>query len=81
MLRESYRTSNSNLFSLSGGLAMLFSIVLALPVLFSPIACSFVGSLELVMLGLVFLAGAGVFLVGRVLRWKQNRPGAGTPRN
>lgn len=58
-----------------GGFTAIFGLVMGLLVLFLvPSACTFIGSLQLAILGLLFLGGLFVFLFGLVLSHRKVRP-------
>ncbi len=53
---------------IGGGFTAIFGLVVGLLVLFViPSVCTFVGGLQLAILGLLFLGGLFVFLIGLVL--------------
>ena len=55
----------------AGAFTAVFSLVVGLLVLFViPGACSFVGGLQLVLLGFLFLAGVFAFLLGTTVSRK-----------
>lgn len=57
-----------------GGFIAVISFGMGLVFMFAvPIACTFVGSLGLVMLALLFIAGLSTFLVGQVKVWRRRR--------
>ena len=60
---------------IGGGFAAIFGLAMGLLVLFLiPSACTFVGSLQLAILGLLFLGGLFVFLFGLVLSRRKAKP-------
>ena len=60
--------SNWEVLKLGGGFTAVFSLAMSLLLLFVvPGACSFLAGLEIIMLGLLFLAGAAVYVLGFVL--------------
>ncbi len=60
---------------IGGAFTAIFSLAMGLLVLFViPSACTFVGSLQLAILGLLFLGGLFVFLFGLVLSRREVRP-------
>ena len=60
---------------IGGGFTSIFGLVMGLLILFLvPIACTFIGSLQLVILGLLFLGGLFVFLFGLVLSRRKAKP-------
>ncbi len=62
----------SNLLSIGGVVAMVFSAAMGLLVLFViPIACSFVSSLGVLILGFMFIGGGVAFLLGKALLWRR----------
>lgn len=62
----------SNLLSMGGVVAMVFSAAMGLLVLFViPIACSFVSSLGVIILSFLFLIGGVAFLLGKALSWRR----------
>ena len=63
MIKPSY--SNSNVVRIAGAFTAAFSLAMGILVLYViPGACSFVGSIQLVILGLLFIAGVFAFLLG-----------------
>ncbi len=57
------------LLRVAGGFTAVFSLAMGLLILFViPIACSFVGSLQLVILAFLFMGGLLAFLLGTILR-------------
>jgi len=64
--------TGKELLRLTGGFVAVFSLVVGLLVLFViPGACSFLGGLQLVILGLLFVTGSLGFLVGHHMIHKQ----------
>ncbi len=64
--------TGKELLRLAGGFVAVFSLVVGLLVLFViPGACSFLGGLQLVILGLLFVTGVLGFLVGHHMIHKQ----------
>jgi len=64
----SQNLAGNNLLRIAGAVVAAFSLVMGLLVLFAiPIACSFVTSLELLILGFLFIGGVLTFLVGLLL--------------
>ena len=60
---------------IGGGFTAIFSLAMSLLILFViPIAFTFIGSLQLVILGLLFLGGLLVFLFGLVLSRRKAKP-------
>jgi membrane protein implicated in regulation of membrane protease activity len=60
--------SNVSLLRVGGAFVAIFSVVVAALILFViPVACTFVGSIQLLLLGLLFIAGVVSFLFGQVL--------------
>ena len=60
---------------IGGGFTAIFGLIIGLLALFViPSACSFVGSLQLAILGLLFLGGLFVFLFGLVLSRIKAKP-------
>ena len=52
---------------IGGGFTAIFSLAMGLLVLFViPSACSFLGGIELVILGFLFIIGVLAFIVGKV---------------
>ena len=67
MIRQNPIDSRSVL-RIGGAFTLAFSVVMAILVLFViPVACSFLGGLELLILGSLFIVGAIAFVIGRVL--------------
>ncbi len=65
-------SSGSNLLRIGGAFTAVFSLVVGLLVLFViPGACSFVGGLQLIILGFLFIGGVFAFLIGLVLSRKK----------
>ena len=59
---------------IGGAFTAVFSLAIGFLVLFVlPSACTFVGSLQLLMLGLLFVSGVIMFLLGQALAWKKKR--------
>jgi len=76
MIRQSIIT-NISLLRVGGAFTAVFSLVMGLFVLFViPVACTFVGSLQLAILGLLFVLGALTFLIGVVLSRRKRKAGA-----
>ncbi len=76
MIRQSTIT-NISLLRVGGAFIAVFSLAMGLFVLFViPVACSFVGSLQLAILGLLFGLGALTFLVGFFLSRRKRKAGA-----
>ena len=70
--------NNMEMTRLVGGFIAVSSFGMGLIFMFAvPIACTFVGSLGLVMLTLLFIAGLCVFLVGQVKIWRKRRENPG----
>ncbi len=60
---------------IGGGFTAIFGLAMSLLVLFViPSACTFVGSLQLAILGLLFLGGLCIFLFGLVLSRRKAKP-------
>ena len=58
----------------AGAFIAIFSLVMGMLVLFViPGACSFIGSLELLILSFLFVLGSIVFLAGTAFSWKRQR--------
>jgi hypothetical protein len=58
----------------SGAAVMIFSAVMGLLVWFVvPSSCSVIGSLQILVLGFLFILGGLAFLLGKVLLWKHNQ--------
>ena len=69
--------TNISLLRVGGAFTAVFSLVMGLFVLFViPVACTFVGSLQLAILGLLFVLGALTFLIGVVLSRRKRKAGA-----
>lgn len=67
-------SSGSNLLRIVGGFVAIFSLVMSLLVLFViPGACSFVGSLQLIILSFLFIGGVFSFLLGEILSRKKEK--------
>lgn len=65
---------SDNLLSTGGAAVMIFSAVMGLLVWFVvPSSCSVVGSLQILVLGFLFILGGFAFLLGKVLLWRHNR--------
>ncbi len=68
----------NGLLSVGGGFIMVFSVVMGLIILFViPGGCSFVGSLQLIILGFLFVGGVLTFFLGVALSWKKRKAEAG----
>ena len=66
--------SRSTVLRMTGAAVSIFSLILGLLVMFaSPNGCSFVASLALVILSLLFITGGIVFLIGQILSWREHR--------
>ncbi len=66
---------NSSIVRIAGAFVAIFSLVVSLLVLFViPGACTFVGGLQLLILGLLFILGAVAFVIGTIFSRKR-RPG------
>ncbi len=64
------QTSKGDILRISGVFITIFSLAMGLLVLFViPGACSFLGGIELLMLGFLFVFGIITFLVGKALSW------------
>lgn len=71
-------SSPGNLLRYGGAYISIFSVVIGLLVLFAiPVACSYVGSIQLVILGLLFVLGVMAFLAGTVFSWRRRKGKAG----
>ncbi len=67
-LSSSQPLSTGRVMTILGAVTAGFSVVASLLVLFViPGACSFLGGLEVVLLGLLLIAGLIVLLIGRIL--------------
>lgn len=76
MLRQSTIT-NISLLRVGGAFTAVFSLAMGLLVLYViPVACSFVGSLQLAILALLFVGGVLAFLIGVVLSRRKRKAGA-----
>ena len=65
---------SSSLLRVVGAFVAIFSLAMGMLVLFViPGACTFVGSLELVILSFLFVIGGLVFLLGATLSWKKRK--------
>ena len=60
-------STNSGLLLIGGAVTMVFSMVSGLLTLFLPATCTFVGGLQLLILGFLFIIGLFAFLFGLVL--------------
>jgi hypothetical protein len=68
------RHMNGSVLRIGGGFIAVFSVVVGVLVLFAiPTACSFVGSLQLIILGFLFIGGVIAFLLGGILSRKKVR--------
>ncbi len=66
--------TSGNLLRIGGAFTAVFSLAMGLLVLFViPGACSFVGSLQILILGSLFVIGGLAFLFGRALLGRQRR--------
>ncbi len=62
------RPISSSALRIGGAFTVVFSVVVSLLVLYAiPTACSFLGSLQLVILGFLFIIGVLTFFLGLVL--------------
>ena len=67
-------SSPGNLLRYAGAYVSIFSLVISLLILFAiPVACSYVGSIQLVILGLLFVMGVMAFLAGTVFSWRSRK--------
>jgi len=65
-------TSNISLLRLVGGFVAAFSAAAGAIVLFAvPSACSFVGSLQLFWLAVLFVAGVITFAIGQIMQHRR----------
>ena len=65
---------NGSVLRVGGGFTAIFSLAMGLLILFAiPSACSFVGSIQLLMLGFLFIIGILAFILGQVLTHKHKR--------
>ena len=65
---------NGSVLRIGGAFTAVFSVVVGALVLFAiPTACSFVGSLQLIIFGFLFIGGVLAFLLGQALVWKRKR--------
>jgi hypothetical protein len=64
-------TSTSDVLRIGGGFTAAFSLAMGLLVLFSPFGCTFVGSLQLLVLSFLFIIGGLIFFLGQALIWKK----------
>ena len=72
MIRQS--PVSNDLLSLGGAVTMVFSAAMGALILFViPGACSFVGGLQVLILGFVFVMGGLAFLLGKILLWRRNK--------
>ena len=68
------RHMSGSVLRIGGGFTAGFSLVVGLLVLFAiPTACSFVGSLQLIILGFLFIGGVLAFLLGGISSRKKVR--------
>lgn len=68
-------SSPSSMLRIAGAFVAVFSLVVGLLVLFAiPVACSFLGSLQLLILGTLFVLGVIAFLAGTAIS-RKNRKG------
>ena len=64
------QTSKGDILRISGAFITIFSLAMSLLVLFViPGACAFLGGIELLMLGFLFVFGIIAFLIGKALLW------------
>ena len=67
----SQNLTGNSMLRIGGAVVAVFSLVMGVLILYViPGACSFVGSIQLLILGFLFIAGALAFLIGQVLKWK-----------
>ena len=65
MIKPNY--SNDSILRVGGAFTAAFSLAMGILILYViPGACSFVGSIQLVILGFLFVAGIFAFLIGSV---------------
>ena len=71
--------TSSRLLRIGGAFTAGFSLVIGLFVLFNviPNPCSFLSSLELLILGFLFVGGVLTFFLGVALSWKKRKAEAG----
>ncbi|MFQ6121435.1 MAG: hypothetical protein ACE5LA_00015 [Dehalococcoidales bacterium] len=68
------RPSYISILRIGGAFLAVFSVVVAALILYViPIACSFVGNLQLVVLGFLFVGGVLSFFVGQGLARRRRR--------
>lgn len=66
--------AGSTALRVGGAFTAVFSVVVGVIILFAlPVACSFVGGLELIILGFLFIIGVLAFFIGVVLSWRKRR--------
>ena len=69
MLQQTHSDNEMwRVLSLAGGFTAVFSLVIGILLVFVvPGACSFVGAIQLLIIGFLFIAGIATFLIGKVL--------------
>ncbi len=68
---DSGSPSTSRILTILGTVLVIFSVVISVLVLYViPSACNFVGSLQLLLLGFMFVGGVITLIIGRVLAHK-----------
>ena len=65
--------ANGHLWRVGGASKAIFSVAVGALLLATPIACSFVGSLQLLVLGFLFMVGVAALLLGTVMSRRNRR--------
>ena len=65
--------TTSSLLRITGAFLAIFSLLMGTLILFViPLGCTFLGSLQLLILGFLFVFGVIVFIIGSILSRKEN---------
>ena len=65
---------DTSMLRIGGGVVAAFSVVMGMLILFViPSACSFVVSLQLLILSFLFVLGSIAFLAGTAFSWKRRK--------
>jgi len=65
--------NGSSMLRLGGVLTSVFSLAMGLLILIIPTANTYVGSVQLLILGVLFLVGVLLFFLGQFLKWKKRK--------
>ena len=59
------QVTNGSVLRMGGAVIAIFGLVLGTIVLLSPMSCTFVGSIQLMILGILFVGGILAFVIGK----------------